>query len=169
MQDGLNAWLMLAGALVAPLGADEFKTRERASKTLSIAAPALLFMHSCENQKSAEAAARQRIIFRRARVAYLDKLAAGILPRHYKKLPWVDGFNLCEIPGFTGDTPFAIWQPFLDRAEGERCGPEWPKYRNATKLLVRHLINYWSRERIQDLLDDMVKAEERWRLINSPR
>lgn len=150
-------------ALVAGLDAESFRVRQSCqamlaeSLPLSYAAVRRGLLH-----KSPEVAGRCRVVMRHPvaaglREAEIDAEMAGWLKVH-KRWPWITADE-----GII-DTPWCYWLERASLTVKAAGGPDWPRYRKATELWVRHELlqerSPWGE------VADKARAECAWRQIH---
>ena len=146
---------MYAIILTALLGSSSFPEREVAFRVLS-ASVWLPLCERLENHHDAEVAGRAWTIVDARYLALARK--GKLLPRGWTKLPWISGLAL-------------HYHEYLSAARDSACGdgpPDWPDYREATRLLLRDLAGWgwFTGHELRELVDRLGWAEERWRAAN---
>lgn len=152
----LTLAVLLPFGLIPSLGDRTFKRREAAHIALGrlgeAARPAL---DAAAGHPDPEVQRRAQLLQRPEWVEQIaDDKSRRILPRRFPRLPWID-MNVVGEGAFTH---------YLLAAKTPTTGqPDWPEYREATRLYVRGLIlQKRPRREILDTLDQLAEVEVAW-------
>jgi len=152
-------WELALSIFVTNLGSDQFRQREAASAALQRLAPvAVRRLQIAEHCSDREVSTRARQILDRYYAENAAAWANSTLPSTYHRLPW-----MAELPAEYAD---GLGQFYLQRARrevGMQGPPDWQDYRLATRMLVEDLYRErMPRERIVEILDQLVNVERDW-------
>lgn len=149
---------LLLAALLSLLGHEDYATREKASEALAraglAAEPVLLVGSRCPD---AEVKARCRALLARLARERLDadlaSLRAGLAGKGYDAWPWID-----SLP--PENRPWAVSHYLACSTAPVRGAPDWPEYREATRLWVQDSLAAGEPKAVLEaLLAEMVERE----------
>jgi hypothetical protein len=131
--------LAVPASAAEQLGSDDWPTRERAGATLAALGPlAVPALQRAARSPDGEVRQRAVALLAQRRVSRVDRLTAAAFARlcaaGFADWPWVDSLPR-DYPGRD-----AVIGRYLRQAReaGAACGsPDFPEYRQATRLLVR--------------------------------
>jgi hypothetical protein len=150
--------------LVQKLGSDDFLTREKAQVLLAAHVPASIpAITKGTKSEDPEVTARCVALLKKwlwdTAEKKVESLQVSIWKQH--KLPWIDGLP----PDYPDRDD--IMEYYLDVADSligrQRCAPDYPSYRLATKIYLLDLFKAGAGEqKVQKLIDAMALRDVQW-------
>lgn len=149
--------------LVTDLGHEDFYRREAATQALAALGPiSYPLLDLALDGSDAEVVARSRRLLRNAWLQCSDPL---VMPTSYSQLPCID-----SLPEDYPERPWVI-DSYLRIARGRiraTGNPEWPDYREATRIWVRDQVIAGNRPHtVRQTLDQMAVREQVWHFRRS--
>jgi len=139
---------------VDKLGDRSFRRREEAHRLLAGCGPlAVRHLQRAQNSPDPEIARRATILLGPYAEQIAERNSHGVLPTSWPRRPWLF-LDECEMSHYLS----------LARERLSKAGPpEWPEYREATRLWVRsRLLQRRPVEEIRAELDRMASEERGW-------
>jgi len=149
----LSVLALVPAPHVERLGHRDYRVRAAAQRALAswgrLALPAL--ERAAQSHPSAEVRARCACLLRPYAYELADRDSRAVLPSRWPRLPWID-------PGCIGGS-----HHFFGAATPGDAAPDWPRWREATRLWVRsQLLQRRPRAEIVRTLDELAGAERDW-------
>lgn len=143
--------------LINQLGAEKFAEREKAFRALKkIGKPAFAALQIAEKSPNLEIAVRARKLAAPFHEERHAKLASEIMPTSWPRVPWV-----CIGSYYGGES--SVWVAKAREGGAKDGAPDWPAWREGTRLLVLDLLRGGKTEQeVRLILDDMARCERAW-------
>jgi hypothetical protein len=151
----MNAASIVTLALIAQLGSDDFRTREKATMDLyKMGGDAVLQLHVAETSKDKEVSRRASLLLEKYNQMMAPRIIKSLLSKH---VPW-----------FSHEGDFGEARThYLQKAQ-QKVGygsPEngWADWREATKMYITDMVlDRKSIAEIRSILTDFQKSETKW-------
>lgn len=147
--------------LIQQLGSGDYRTREVAHQKLAttLDAKTISLLLKAEKSTNVELSRRATELLKphreRLRQKEIDERFEKLRTKYEGKFPWINDRAIHS----------SIHREYFQMAKGATTGPDWPKHRNATELLILNLLRQGYV--VENLLEKLKADELRWIDLNN--